>query len=47
MDLTSDRGLLMLVFSAEPGSISHDRLQLLANWAQTVAPVTTVSAEDA
>ena len=34
MDLTSDRGLQMLVFSAEPGSASHDRLQLLANWAE-------------
>ena len=36
MDLASDRGLQMLVFSAEPGSASADRLQLLANWAQRV-----------
>jgi hypothetical protein len=35
MDLTCDRGLQMLVFSAEPGSASHDGLQLLANWATT------------
>jgi transcriptional regulator with XRE-family HTH domain len=35
MDLSSDPGLQMLVFSAEPGSASHDGLQLLANWAQT------------
>ncbi|MGO2750649.1 MAG: helix-turn-helix transcriptional regulator [Pseudoclavibacter sp.] len=35
MDLSSDRGLLMLVFSAEPGSASHERLQLLSNWAAT------------
>lgn len=35
MDLASDRGLQMLVFSAEPGSASHDGLQLLANWAET------------
>ena len=35
MDLTSDHGLQMLVFSAEPGSPSHDGLQLLANWAET------------
>jgi hypothetical protein len=35
MDLTSDRGLQLLVFSAEPGSASHDALQLLANWAET------------
>ena len=33
LDLTSDRGLQMLVFSAEPGSASWDGLQLLANWA--------------
>ncbi|MGJ9373816.1 helix-turn-helix transcriptional regulator [Nesterenkonia sp. CF4.4] len=35
MDLVSDRGLQMLVFSAEPGSASHDRLQLLASWTHT------------
>ena len=35
MDLASDRGLQMLVFSAEPGSASADRLQLLANWAES------------
>ncbi|WP_418003266.1 helix-turn-helix transcriptional regulator [Mycobacterium sp. PDNC021] len=37
MDLTSDRGLLMLVFSAEPGSASHAGLQLLANLAESDA----------
>ncbi|WP_449372595.1 helix-turn-helix transcriptional regulator [Arthrobacter psychrolactophilus] len=31
MDLTSDRGLQMLAFSAEPGTASADGLQLLAN----------------
>jgi transcriptional regulator with XRE-family HTH domain len=35
LDLASDRTLQMLVFSAEPGSTSHDGLQLLANWAAT------------
>ena len=35
LDLASDRTLQMLVFSAEPGSASHDGLQLLANWAET------------
>jgi hypothetical protein len=35
MDLSSDRALQMLVFSAEPGSPSHDGLQLLSNWAST------------
>jgi transcriptional regulator with XRE-family HTH domain len=35
MESTSERGLQMLVFSAEPGSPSHDGLQLLSNWAVT------------
>ena len=35
LDLASDRALQMLVFSAEPGTASHDGLQLLANWAAT------------
>ena len=35
MDLSSDRGLTMIVFSAAPGSSSYDGLQLLANWAAT------------
>lgn len=35
MDLASSHELQMLVFSAAPGSASHDRLQLLANWAET------------
>jgi len=35
MDLASDRGLQMVVFSAEPGSPTHERLQLLANVAET------------
>jgi transcriptional regulator with XRE-family HTH domain len=35
MDLTSERGLQLLAFSAAPGSPTHDGLQLLANWAAT------------
>jgi transcriptional regulator with XRE-family HTH domain len=35
MDLTSDRGLQLLAFSAQPGSPTHDGLQLLASWAAT------------
>ena len=31
MDLASDRGLQMIVFSGEPGSSTNERLQLLAN----------------
>ncbi|NQX26116.1 helix-turn-helix domain-containing protein [Microbacteriaceae bacterium VKM Ac-2854] len=33
MDLASEKGLQMLVFTAAPGSRSHEGLQLLANWA--------------
>jgi len=35
LDLAYGQALQMLVFSAEPGSASHDGLQLLANWAAT------------
>lgn len=35
MDLTSQPGLQLLAFSAEPGSASRDGLQLLATWAAT------------
>jgi transcriptional regulator with XRE-family HTH domain len=49
MDLASDHGLQMLVFSAEVGSRSHDGLQLLANWAHShaahLSPVPLNSAE--
>lgn len=38
MDLASDRGLQMVVFSAEAGSASQERLQLLAHVAETAAP---------
>lgn len=45
MDLASDHGLQMLVFSAPLGSTSHERLQLLANWTETrSATVPTASA---
>lgn len=39
MDLASDRGLQMIVFSAEPASATHERLQLLANWVETDTPL--------
>jgi transcriptional regulator with XRE-family HTH domain len=41
LQITSAPGLLMLMYTAEPGSPSQDKLQLLANWAATdraVAP---------
>lgn len=40
MDLASEQGLQMLVFTAEPGSPSHDGLQLLASWTHpTSSPI--------
>ena len=35
LDLTWDRGLLLLAFTADPGSASHDGPQLLASSAAT------------
>jgi transcriptional regulator with XRE-family HTH domain len=35
LQLSSDPGLLLLAYTAEPGSASRDGLQLLANWAAT------------
>lgn len=42
MDLASDRGLQMIVFSAEPGTPTHERLQLLANVAETAIQKATL-----
>jgi hypothetical protein len=36
MDLPADPGLSLVVYSAEPGSASHDALTLLASWAATL-----------
>ncbi|MET1089318.1 MAG: helix-turn-helix transcriptional regulator [Arthrobacter sp.] len=35
MELMADPGLTFITFSAEPGSPSHDALQLLSSWAAT------------
>jgi transcriptional regulator with XRE-family HTH domain len=35
MDLTADTGLTLTAYTAEPGSPSAERLQLLASWAAT------------
>jgi transcriptional regulator with XRE-family HTH domain len=37
LDLPADSGQRMLVYTAEPGSPSHDAMQLLASWASTPA----------
>jgi len=47
MDLSADRGLLFLAYTAEPGSASHDGLQLLANWAATSDTATAAAAGSA
>lgn len=42
MDLTSDRALQLVAYSAAPGTPSHDALHLLASWdATTTTPRTT------
>jgi hypothetical protein len=38
MKLSADAGLTMAVYTAEPGSSSHDALNLLASWAATLDP---------
>lgn len=35
MDLASDRSLLLIAYTAQPGSASHDGLRLLSTWAAT------------
>jgi hypothetical protein len=35
MDLTSDRGLLFIAYTAQAGSPSHDALTVLSSWAAT------------
>jgi hypothetical protein len=53
MELSWERGLLFLAYTAEPGSASHDGLQLLANWAATddqiarTSPVATEATDGA
>jgi transcriptional regulator with XRE-family HTH domain len=37
LKITSAPGLLMLPYTAEPHSASHDKLQLLANWSATIS----------
>lgn len=44
MQLSSERGLLFLAYTAEPGSASQDGLQLLASWAATADQTTRASA---
>ena len=43
LDLPADSGQRMLVYTAEPGSPSHDAMQLLASWATTPADAALTS----
>ncbi len=45
MDVVSERGLQMLIFTAPSGSKTHDALQLLASWAATVDETTVDPAQ--
>lgn len=36
--ITAEPGLVLLIYTAEPGSPSAERLQLLASWAATTGP---------
>ncbi|WP_285106354.1 helix-turn-helix transcriptional regulator [Promicromonospora sp. MEB111] len=39
MDLSSDRGIQLIAYSAAPGSASHDALKLLSSWTATTSSV--------
>lgn len=47
MDLAAEHGLQMIVFSAQPGTPTHERLQLLANIAETDASNSSRADSDA
>jgi transcriptional regulator with XRE-family HTH domain len=46
MDLPSDPGLVLTVYTAEPGSASEDALRLLASWAATHPAASLASPPD-
>jgi transcriptional regulator with XRE-family HTH domain len=45
MDLTSERGVQLIAYSAAPGSASHDALRLLGSWTATPSPIDEHSAD--
>ena len=47
MELTSDPGLTLLVYTAEPSSSTQDALELLASWAATQDQVAAEAAATA
>jgi transcriptional regulator with XRE-family HTH domain len=46
MELSADQGLVMFVYTAEPGSKSEEGLNLLASWAATLDQPETAAAAD-
>jgi hypothetical protein len=46
LELPTDPGLTMLVYTAEPASASHDGLSLLASWAATLDQSESAPARD-
>jgi transcriptional regulator with XRE-family HTH domain len=47
LDLAADAGLRISAYTAEPGTASHDALNLLASWAATIDQAETARATDA
>ena len=46
MELSSDAGLAMSVYTAEPGSRSEEALNLLASWTATLDPAERTTVAD-
>ncbi len=47
LEIATDKGLSIIAYTAEPGSTSHDSLQLLAHWAATNNPEIRYQAHEA
>lgn len=47
MELTAEPGLSLLIYTAEPGSASEERLRLLASWAASTAKLPTIGHQSA
>jgi transcriptional regulator with XRE-family HTH domain len=46
LDLAADPGLTLFTYAAEPGSRTHEALNLLGSWAATLGPAESVPAAD-
>jgi transcriptional regulator with XRE-family HTH domain len=46
LQITNAPGLLLLAYSAQPGTTSHERMQLLANWGEGEPSPPSVQVED-